>query len=67
MSMSAVLPSDIFHLQLSVSNYPFAEMIYTSDGSCSNVVSGFDLRVLTGVAFSANNLQHKVRRDAHVL
>jgi hypothetical protein len=47
--------------QVKVSNYPFNNLIYSaSDRSCSNVIVGYDLQILTGVAFSANNLQNKV-------
>jgi tectonic-1/3 len=48
--------------QVKVSNFPFNDLDFTSSSSsCSNVVVGYDLQILTGVAFSANNLQHKVR------
>jgi hypothetical protein len=48
-------------VQVKVSNYPFNNLIYSAaDRSCSNVVVGYDLQILTGVAFSANNLQNKV-------
>jgi len=48
-------------LQVRVSNFPFNEMSFAaSPASCSNVVVGYDLQVLTGVAFASNNLQRKV-------
>ncbi|KAF5835100.1 hypothetical protein DUNSADRAFT_7906 [Dunaliella salina] len=48
-------------LQVRVSNFPFNEMSFSaSPASCSNVVVGYDLKVLTGVAFASNNLQRKV-------
>lgn len=51
-------------LQVKVSNFPFNNLIYSAtDRSCSNVVVGFDLQILTGVAFSANNLQNKVSAE----
>lgn len=47
--------------QVKVSNFPFNDLIFTSSpATCENVVVGYDLQVLTGVAFSANNLQNKV-------
>lgn len=43
-------------------NYPFqnAQPVDTQL-ACSGVITGFDLQIVTGVAFSSNNLQHKVR------
>lgn len=49
-------------LQVKVSNFPFNNLIYSvTDRSCSNVIVGVDIQILTGVAFAANNLQSKVR------
>ncbi|GFR41010.1 hypothetical protein Agub_g1677, partial [Astrephomene gubernaculifera] len=48
-------------LQVQVSGYPFNPSIFsTSDQACSGVITGFDLQIVTGVAFSSNNLQQKV-------
>ncbi|KAL6760283.1 hypothetical protein V8C86DRAFT_2556402 [Haematococcus lacustris] len=48
-------------VQVKVSNYPFNNLIYSaSENSCANVVVGFDLQILSGVAFSSNNLQNKL-------
>lgn len=43
-----------------MSNFPFNDLSFSA-GACSNVVVGYDIQILTGVAFSANNLQQKVR------
>ncbi|GIL73092.1 hypothetical protein Vretimale_4708 [Volvox reticuliferus] len=50
-------------VQVSVSGVPFNETvpIYSeADMACSGLVIGFDLQIVTGVAFSSNNLQQKV-------
>ncbi|KAG2499935.1 hypothetical protein HYH03_002222 [Edaphochlamys debaryana] len=48
-------------LQVELSGYPFSAPIYSeSSRACSGVITGFDLQVVTGVAFSSNNLQQKV-------
>jgi tectonic-1/3 len=50
-------------LKVSVSGVPFNATvpIYSeADIACSGVVTGFDLQIVTGVAFSSNNLQPKV-------
>lgn len=48
--------------QVAVSGYPFNPSIYSAaDNACSGVVTGFDLQIVTGVAFASNNLQSKVR------
>ncbi|PNH04623.1 4-alpha-glucanotransferase DPE1, chloroplastic/amyloplastic [Tetrabaena socialis] len=50
-------------LQVAVSGYPFNPSIYSqADNACSGVIVGFDLQIVTGVAFSSNNLQQKVGR-----
>ncbi|KAG2442590.1 hypothetical protein HXX76_002675 [Chlamydomonas incerta] len=48
-------------LKVSVSGYPFGNLGYsTADNACTGVIIGFDLQVVTGVAFASNNLQQKV-------
>ncbi|PNW85332.1 hypothetical protein CHLRE_03g181450v5 [Chlamydomonas reinhardtii] len=48
-------------LKVSVSGYPFGNLGYTSaDNACTGVIIGFDLQIVTGVAFASNNLQQKV-------
>ncbi|GLI69062.1 hypothetical protein VaNZ11_013605 [Volvox africanus] len=50
-------------VQVSLSGVPFNQTvpIYSeADMACSGLVVGFDLQIVTGVAFSSNNLQQKV-------
>ncbi|MEW5320407.1 MAG: hypothetical protein WDW38_011482 [Sanguina aurantia] len=48
-------------IQVTVSGLPFSQTIYSvSDQACTGVITGYDIQVLTGVAFAANNLQSKV-------
>lgn len=53
-------PAGMLRAQVSVSGYPFGNLGYTSaDNACTGVIIGFDLQIVTGVAFASNNLQQK--------
>jgi len=48
-------------IQVVQSNTDFSGMLYSrTSRECGNVVVGYDIKVLYGVAFAANNLQKKV-------
>ena len=51
-----------------MSGYPFTNLFYYQrDSSCANVIEGYDITVLTGVAYAANNLQKKVREKGLIV
>ena len=49
-----------FVVQVVVNNFPFHNLDSSTAGRCGNVITGFDLQVVTGVAYATDNLQRKV-------
>eukprot|EP00798_Chlamydomonas_sp_ICE-L_P007681 gene7681-841_t len=48
-------------VKVKVTGYPFNALFYSESlQTCGNVIVGYDITILTGVAFSNTNLQHKV-------
>ena len=57
---SVITPRCLYIVKVVVTP-PATTKTWYSSGTCSSIIVGYDIEVVYGVAFAANNLQHKAR------